>query len=90
MNHYGQMARDHWAKYRPREYRAMTGRERFFTDLGERISDQVADLAAALEGQPPPGETFLDRVGRLNMAQLMAREQVLRETLPPAEQDEAT
>lgn len=87
MNHYGEMARQHWARYRPAEYQAMTGKEEFFTDLGEQISDQIAELAPDLEGVAPPGETFQEKVGRLNWAQLIAKEQVLRETLPSAEGD---
>jgi hypothetical protein len=61
----------------------------FFQVLGEQLSDDVAVLTAQLEGQAPPGETFLARIGRLNTAALTAREQVLREGLPPAE-DEPT
>jgi hypothetical protein len=88
MNHYGEMARQHWAKYRPVEYQAMTGREEFFRNLGEQISDQIADLTPDLEGEAPAGETFPAKLGRLNWARLTAQEQVLRETLPPAEGDE--
>ena len=87
MNHYGELALRHWQKYRPNEYRAMSEAEKsqFFDDLGEQISDQIDDLAPTLEGQAPPGETFPQRLGRLNWARLIAQEQVLRETLPPEE-----
>jgi hypothetical protein len=88
MNHYGDLARTHWATYRPRQYREISDPETFFTVLGEQISDEIAALTALLEGQAPAGETFLAKIGRLNMAKLTAQEQVLRETLPSAEDDE--
>jgi len=44
-----------------------------------QISEQIDQVALSLEGQDPPGETFLEKVGRLNMAKLTATEQVLRE-----------
>jgi hypothetical protein len=88
MNYYGEIARKHWEKYRPVEYAAMRDREEFFEQLGEQISDQIAELAPHMEGQAQPGETFLSKIGRLNMAKLMAQEQVLRETLPPTEEDD--
>jgi hypothetical protein len=87
MNHYGDLARTHWATYRPRQYGLISDPETFFTVLGEQISDEIAELTAVLEGQAPAGETFLAKIGRLNMARLSAQEQVLRETLPPAEDD---
>ncbi len=89
MNHYGEIARKHWEKYRPIEYAAMTDRDEFFARLGDQISDQITALASRLEGEAQPGETFLGKVGRLNMAKLRAQEQVLREMLPPAEDDDA-
>lgn len=89
MNHYGQMALAHWRTYRPVEYARMTDREAFFQALGEQIDDQIAGLRPDLEGTAPPGETFQQRVGRLNWAALIAREQVLREVLPMAEVDDA-
>ncbi len=88
MNHYGALARKHWAKYRPSEYGSMSDPESFFTDLGEQMAEQVLTLSRQLEGDDPAGETYLDKVGRLNMARLMAEEQVMRETLPVAEDDE--
>ena len=88
MNHFGDLARRHWARYRPRQYGQIQDPETFFTVLGEQISDEIAELTAVLEGQPPAGETFLEKIGRLNMARLTAQEQVLAETLPSAEDDE--
>jgi hypothetical protein len=83
MNQYGHMAMKHWRTYRPVQYATISDPDRFFTQLGEQIAQQIATLAADLEGTPSPEESFLERVGRLNMARLSAQEQVLRETLPP-------
>jgi hypothetical protein len=85
MNHCGEMARQHWQRYRPVEYQAMTDPDAFFTDLGEQISAWITELTPDFEGTPPPGETFPDKIGRLNFARLTAEEQVLREMLPQSE-----
>jgi hypothetical protein len=88
MNQYGQMAMRHWRKYRPEQFRQIQDPDTFFTNLGEQISAEITELAAELEGTPPDGENFLQRVGRLNTARLNAQEQVLRETLPEAQQED--
>jgi hypothetical protein len=69
MNQDGHIARKHIARYRPREYAAISDPEQFFTTLGAAISDQIAELAAELAGTLADGESFLDRVGRQNTAQ---------------------
>ena len=89
MNRYGSKAREHWAKYRPTEYAQLSDREEFFTRLGEDLEQQIDALSLSLEGEDLPGETYLEKVGRLNMAKLTAETQVLRETLPITEEDEA-
>ena len=88
MNHYGEMARQHWEQYRPNEYQAMVDKDQFFTDLGEQISAWITELTPDFEGTPPPGETFTDKIGRLNFARLTAQEQVLREMLPQSEAED--
>jgi hypothetical protein len=86
MNKYATQAQQHWQAHRPSEYAQMPDRERFFAMLGEQISYQVAELAREMEGQPPPGESYLAKVGRLATARSTAEAQVLRETLPAAEE----
>jgi hypothetical protein len=85
MNKYATQAEQHWQAHRPNEYAQMPDRDRFFDMLGEQISYQVAELAREMEGQAPPGESYLAKVGRLATAKSTAEAQVLRETLPAGE-----
>jgi hypothetical protein len=85
MNRYGRLAQRHWAKWRPNELRQIPDPEEFFTKLGLDVEDQVEQLTAALAGDDPGGEDYLQKLGRLRMARLTAESQVLREQvlLPP-------
>lgn len=85
MNQYGAMARRHWRMYLPDRYQKIADPEVFFTEMGEQISEQVHQIAAAIAGQDPQQETFMGKLGRLNMARLNVEEQVLREMLPDPE-----
>jgi hypothetical protein len=85
MNHYGATAQRHWERWLPERYATIQDPGSFFSTLGEEVDRQIADLALDLAGQDPPGEDYLVKVGRLNMARLQAEEIVLREQvlLPP-------
>lgn len=45
---------------------------------------EIADLAADLAGQDPPGEDYLAKLRRLTAARSQARELILTERTPPA------
>jgi hypothetical protein len=81
MNHYGAMARQHWARWLPSQYAAIEDPESFFTDLGDRASERIAELADQFAGEAPPGEGYLDRVGRLGQAPRQAEKIVLAEMI---------
>ena len=87
MNEYGAMARDHYRRWRPEAYAQITDPESYFTDLGDRVAQEIADLWAELRARAgnPPGEGYLARVGRLNALRKQAEEIVLAELvlLPP-------
>jgi len=68
MNHYGATAQRHWARWLPQRYAAIPDPDSFFSALGEEAAGQIADLALDLAGDDPPGEDYLVKVGRLNMA----------------------
>jgi len=53
--------------------------------LGQQAEQQIEELAAALAGDDPGGEDYLEKLGRLRMARFTAEAQVLRESvlLPP-------
>lgn len=87
-NRYALLAHRHWETHRPIELAAMRDQDRFFAELGEQISYQVAERCRQLEGGVQPGEAYGAKVNRLRAARLTAEEQVLRETLPAAEGDQ--
>lgn len=79
MNKYATQAMRHWETYLPQRYQRLPDPQQFFTEMGEQISAQVRELSLVLAGQDPPGEGYLDKVGRLNMARFQAEERVMRE-----------
>ena len=92
-NYYGSIARRHWERWLPQQYAAIEDPEAFFTDLGNRASDRIDDLADRFAGESPPGEGYLNRVGRLGAARRQAEEIVLHEMIlldpePGADEDD--
>lgn len=85
MNQYAAQARRHWQTHLPQRYQQIQDPETFFTDLGDHIAQEIQVIADAIAGQDPDEETYLDKVGRLNMARLSAEDHVLREMLPAPE-----
>jgi hypothetical protein len=81
MNQYAVMAERHWRRWLPSRVAAMENPASFFSELGEEVAERIEDLAAELAGDDAPGETYMDKVGRLNMARLRAEEVVLHETV---------
>ena len=81
MNDYGRRAMVHWRRWLPARYAAIGEPEVFFSTLGRQAENQVLDLAEQLEGPDLPGEGYLEKVGRLNMARMQAEELVLREVI---------
>ncbi|MDN5933096.1 MAG: TnpV protein [Pseudonocardia sp.] len=94
MTDYGAMAQRHWAKWLPQRYSQVPEpKTAFFTDLGRQVELEIEDLALTLEGPDEPGETYLQRVGRMNNARQRAREMILPEQIlltpePGADPDE--
>ena len=79
MNRYGRQAMQHWTQVDPERVAAIANPEAFFTQLGEEVMQQIDVRARALEEQDPSGESYLEKVGRLNMARFTAEGEVLRE-----------
>jgi len=95
MTHYGSMAQRHWARWLPRRYATIENPDSFFADLGDQASDRIAELAEQFAGDPPPGEEYLNRAGRLGQARRQAEEIVLHEMIllepePEADRDSAS
>lgn len=79
MNQYGARASKHWQQNLPEKYAKLTDPESFFTQLGERVEEEIEAMAETLAGQDPPGETYLGKTGRLTEARATAESTVLRE-----------
>ena len=93
MNRFGRIASDHWKKWLPKRYAALPDPEKFFSDLGEEIEEAVQEMALNLAGNDPPGEGYMQKLGRLNMARFNAESDLLREMAllepePGVDQDE--
>ena len=94
VNRYGAMARDHWMRWLPARWAAISDPDSFFSDLGTRTEERIDQLAAELAGDDRPGEEYLEKAGRLGEARHRAEEIVLPEEvlLPPdpaADEDES-
>jgi len=81
MNYYGEMARQHWARWLPQQYATIEEPDSFFSDLGNHASDRIAELAGQFASENLPNESYLDRVGRLGQARRQAEEIVLPEMI---------
>ena len=88
MNKYGARAQEYWQSFLPAQYAAISDPETHFTELGELMAAEVTRLALALQGDDPGDEGYLEKVGRLNMARRRAEEQVIREMLPPSDEEQ--
>jgi hypothetical protein len=75
------MAMRHWQQTDPARFQAIPENEReaFFTQLGERVQSEILVLADAIAGRDRPGETYMQKLGRLNQAQFDAESEILRE-----------
>ena len=79
MNQLGSTAKNYYRDYLPGQYASISDPQEFFSQLGQRLEQDVTSLALALAGPDVPEETYLQKVGRLNMARSQATEQVLAE-----------
>lgn len=79
MTQFAQMAQKHWQEHLPNRYAALPNPSEFFLQLGQEAESRFSSLWRGMAGPDRPGETYLEKVGRLNMARLRAQEQVLTE-----------
>lgn len=86
MNKYGAQAMQMWQQLAPSALAALEDPNRHFSTLGEEAAGQVVDLTIELQGPDVPGETYFDKISRIETAKLRAEEIVREELLiPPAE-----
>lgn len=79
MNQYGDMAMKHWRDWLPERFEQIDNPQEFFSTLGQQLAEQIEELADHLAGPDLPGESYLDKVGRLNVARKQAEEKILHE-----------
>ena len=78
----------HWQQTDPERFQAIEDPQEFFTTLGAEVEQEIETLAAALAGPDRLGESYLEKVGRLNMAKFNAESDILRERVLIAGPDE--
>ncbi|MEX3509994.1 TnpV protein [Kocuria carniphila] len=83
MNTYGKFAQETWKMTAPAEYALIPDPQAWFEQLGEEAAEQVGELMMALAGPDRKGETYLEKVGRLNASKMQAEEIVRAEMLTP-------
>ena len=83
MNTYGKFAQEAWKTTAPAEYALIPDPVQWFEALGEEAAEQVGELMMALAGPDRKGETYLEKVGRLNASKMQAEEIVRAEMLTP-------
>ena len=83
MNTYGKFAQEAWKTIAPAEYALIPDPVQWFEVLGEEAAQRVGELMMELAGPDPVGETYLEKVGRLNASKMQAEEIVRAEMLTP-------
>jgi hypothetical protein len=81
MNRYGEMARSHWQAWLPQRYAAISDPDSFFSAIGEEAQSQIDELTGQLAGPGQPGESYLERAGKLTAARSQAEEIILPQTV---------
>lgn len=86
MNKYGTLAMQMWQQLAPSALEEIEDPNHHFSTLGEEALEQVTSLTIELQGPAVPGESYFERVGRIENATLRAEEIVREELLiPPPE-----
>lgn len=88
MSKYAGLLQGHWAQHRPKEFAAMEDRNEFFRLTGAAVAAEVDAVAAAIAGPDVPGESQTEKARRLETARINAESDVLREVLPPVEDED--
>ncbi|MBA3905161.1 MAG: hypothetical protein H0X35_00505 [Pseudonocardiales bacterium] len=89
MNGIGRQVEEHWRRWLPMRYSRLQDPRSFFEGVGQEAQERIEELAVELAGIDPPGETYMEKVGRLQMARMQATEVVLAEVLPEPEPSHA-
>lgn len=88
MNKYAQLLKRQWETADPTYVSSLSDPTEHFSQMGERVQEEVLELLPSLEGTDPAEENYLQKVGRLNAARQQAEEIVLAEYQPPTNSPE--
>jgi hypothetical protein len=72
MNRYGRQLMRQMQQSDPARFASLPDPDQHFTIVGEQLAVEIEQLAQSIAGPDRPGETYLEKVGRLNMARLAA------------------
>lgn len=86
MNRFARIAQSRWQQLAPTAYAQIENPSLHFSMLGQEAEKAWIDLADQLTGPDVAGETYLEKVGRINNARSRAQELIEVDWLtPPAE-----
>lgn len=83
LNEYARFAEYAWRTLTPTRYAQLEDPGSSFSSLGEQAMIRAVDYMEAFSGDDIPGETYHQKVGRLENAKLRAQEVVRQELLTP-------
>lgn len=78
VNHYGQMAWDHWRQHRPEDLATIEDPTRFFSELGEQVAETVLDRTEQLLASQEKVTGFVARFAQERTARQTAEDETLR------------
>lgn len=78
VNHYGQMAWDHWSQHRPADLATIEDPTRFFHELGEQVAETVLDRTEQLLAIQETATGFVARFAQERTARQTAEDETLR------------
>jgi hypothetical protein len=76
-----------WQQSDPDRFAKISDPEEFFTQKGLELEREVQALAAGLAGPDRPGESYLEKVARLQTARFNAESDLIREAMAPDPDD---
>jgi hypothetical protein len=81
MNRYGRQLMRQMQQSDPARFASLPDPDQHFTIVGEQLAVEIEQLAQSIAGPDRPGETYLEKVGRLNMARLNAESDLIAEAM---------
>lgn len=88
MNRYGTQLMEQWQAADPQFVTSLPDPRAHFEQMGRQVEEEILEILPSLEGTDTPGETYLQKVGRLQAARTQAEEMILSEYQPPSDSPE--